>query len=409
VTPAAAAGTNDAGLAALFADYTGAVILGFADVGTYQFGGPLPARSNLSVQGVTCGVAGMVTGGAATTLRFPNGALVGSTTTAATLASLHFADVAIDNLGGTGSLFDMGLTGLIQSTFERVDLKTEANGGSIFKARGARNLYGIKIRDSYLRRNATATVPAFDVISDQGGVNGWVVSDSLLHSYGCTTSPFFRLESTAAASFLNNLVFRNLIAEQNAGGVIHLYGAMGCRVEDVLEWDATSYVDDLFKFDTSSSGAQSYQCSVDRVGTPGAVTFTAGKAPVNFASGFNHRAGTIFRSSTSWGAMASASNGRTGRWGVGEAKSLYTVAANTTLTLYMETVIFDGAGLTGTLPDPVANSIPAGREYVIKNRNASALTVAVASPATIDGATTKSLAQNVSARFICDGTNWITI
>jgi len=130
---------------------------------------------------------------------------------------------------------------------------------------------------------------------------------------------------------------------------------------------------------------------------------------VNFASGFNHRSGTIFRSSTSWGAMASASNGREGRWGVGEARSLYTLTSNTTLQIYMELVTFNGAGLTCTLPDPAALGIPAGRQFVVKNLHSTNLTVTPTAPATVDGATGITQAQNVTMRYVSDGTNWISM
>jgi hypothetical protein len=76
--------------------------------------------------------------------------------------------------------------------------------------------------------------------------------------------------------------------------------------------------------------------------------------------------------------------------------------ANYTLTATDEIVFMSGANLTATLPTAVGN---AGLQYVVKNQDATVLTVG-SNGGTIDGDTTRSLAQYDSLTVVSDGTNW---
>jgi len=72
------------------------------------------------------------------------------------------------------------------------------------------------------------------------------------------------------------------------------------------------------------------------------------------------------------------------------------------------TVVFNGSSLTATLPDPT--TVTAGRQIVVKNIAATALTVVSAGTTkTIDGAASASLAQWGKAKYVSDGTQWLTI
>lgn len=72
-------------------------------------------------------------------------------------------------------------------------------------------------------------------------------------------------------------------------------------------------------------------------------------------------------------------------------------------------LVFNGTGLTLTVPDPTAVT-PGRTRFVVKNVNASALTVASAGTAkTIDGAASQSVAQWGHLTLISDGTQWLSI
>jgi hypothetical protein len=71
-------------------------------------------------------------------------------------------------------------------------------------------------------------------------------------------------------------------------------------------------------------------------------------------------------------------------------------------------MIFNGTGLTYTLADPTT-ATRKGRQWTVKNINASALTVDSAGSGLIDGAASKTLAQWEKATFYCDGTQWLTV
>lgn len=69
-------------------------------------------------------------------------------------------------------------------------------------------------------------------------------------------------------------------------------------------------------------------------------------------------------------------------------------------------VLFDGSGLTATLPDPAI--VPSPR-FVIKNLNVSSLTIDSVGGATLDGAASLSIGQWGSRTFITTGTQWLTV
>jgi len=77
--------------------------------------------------------------------------------------------------------------------------------------------------------------------------------------------------------------------------------------------------------------------------------------------------------------------------------------ANYTLTASDHTVIFDGTTLTATLP---AASTCSGREYVLVNRNATALTTSIAFETLTTGVTSTTVTAASSVWIQSDGTNY---
>lgn len=86
----------------------------------------------------------------------------------------------------------------------------------------------------------------------------------------------------------------------------------------------------------------------------------------------------------------------------GSGINLTQTTGNRTLVASDSVVFFNGANLTATLP---AMSGTTGRQHTIKNLNATVLTVAV-TDGTIDGDTSRVLAQYDSLTVVSDGTNW---
>lgn len=86
-----------------------------------------------------------------------------------------------------------------------------------------------------------------------------------------------------------------------------------------------------------------------------------------------------------------------------------TKTGNYTLTNGDLGIFFNGTSLTATLPNPAA-ATKAGRVYMVKNVNASPLTVVSAGTSkTIDGAASVTLPQWGVGRYITDGTNWFSV
>lgn len=102
--------------------------------------------------------------------------------------------------------------------------------------------------------------------------------------------------------------------------------------------------------------------------------------------------------------------GTNNSWGwapVTSVRSYATKTANYTLTVTDEFVVFNGASLTATLPDPTGNAMN-GRVFSVKNINSSSLSVVSAGTSkTIDGAASVTVAQWGGLDLISDGTQWL--
>lgn len=88
-------------------------------------------------------------------------------------------------------------------------------------------------------------------------------------------------------------------------------------------------------------------------------------------------------------------------------RALSTKTANYTTTA-ADSVIIGNSASAFTITLLSAATATAGKVFTVKNKGAGVVTVASAS-GTIDGATTKTLAQWASADFVSDGTNWFII
>jgi hypothetical protein len=139
------------------------------------------------------------------------------------------------------------------------------------------------------------------------------------------------------------------------------------------------------------------------VGTSGAATFTTG-GHVTIVSGDSHYLGRILNGPTAAPVITGAAQLTAVRQNVaGLIQGLQTLTTTQTLNSTHRCVLANGSSITITLPSAVTSAF--GREYVIKNVNATSLTVGSAA-GTIDGAATKSLAQFATLTAISDGTNW---
>lgn len=90
--------------------------------------------------------------------------------------------------------------------------------------------------------------------------------------------------------------------------------------------------------------------------------------------------------------------------GSGSVLSLATKTGNYTMLVTDGVIIANGTSITITLPSAAAAG-SSGREYIVKNINASSLTVASAS-GNIDGVATQTLSQYMAMSFVSNGTVW---
>lgn len=393
ITTANSAATNSTNIAALFAAITSDVVIHFPQIGTYNFSSPLPNRNNVGLRGAGLG----------TVLTWTAGSML--TPTSTVVSGWHFSDLSLTTSGATAALIDLGTSqqGMTYSTFERCYLLAQANGASIIKGTTVVNFFGIRFRDCQLWRSPTSTVSGITITSNTSGLNSVTWDNCLIHSQAATTAPFIRLESTAAASYVTGIRLSNIVGEQNAGGIFHGFGINSCVVDNVIDYDQSTYSNSLFKLDTGSGGVQSYGGHFDVVGTSGPATFSTG-GHVTIVSGDSHYLGRVLNGPTAAPVITGAAQLTAVRQNVaGLIQGLQTLTTTQTLNSTHRCVLANGSSITITLPSAVTSAF--GREYVIKNLNATSCTVASAG-GTIDGSATKSLAQFATLTAISDGTNW---
>jgi hypothetical protein len=106
---------------------------------------------------------------------------------------------------------------------------------------------------------------------------------------------------------------------------------------------------------------------------------------------------------------ASASTGFISIDGWGASGSLRTTTTNDTFYDKKDgTIVFNGASLTATLPDPT--TVPLGRKFTALNINASPLSVVSAGTSkTINGTASQTLTQWSKATYLSDTTQWLVV
>jgi hypothetical protein len=327
----------------------------------------------------------------------------------ATKHHVTFEDLTLST--ASGHLFDFGATGgLAESRFKSCVLIAYATAASLMHMDGTGDFAEVVFDGCEFVRQSGATVPAFDLKTSGAGISASVWDSCRAAGNNCTAVPFWRIEATLGA-YVHDLNFRNIVGEQNRGGLIHLYSPTGARFENVLDWDATgNYTDHIVKVATSatsggklprdigasnvgtrygtlSAGVHHFDCPtqpdtpvmLDRIGD------TTGRGVIPYIWGQSVR--------DAWGASGS----------VCFVPNSYAIDWDCD-----GIVVGTGAGITISLPNPSGYPY-LGRKFTIKNTNASALTVNSAGGAVIDGAASKSLAQWAVITVTTDGAGWFTV
>lgn len=375
--------------------------------GIYRLSQPLAAVSFVRHYGATMGNTGA--SNPRSVLKWTSGSAI-VPGAAQTLTGLTFENLALIAAGS--HLIDLtGTTGgMTFSRFSRCHISLAVATASFMKtADTVSNLFDLKFEGNKFERLSTHTVPAFDISTSKGTSHlkfdgGW------WHSFGCSSTPFFRADYTGSGGGMYGFEFINLIGEQNAGGMIHLSGIKGARIENVVDTDqsalAASYADDVFKIAVGSGGAASWGVRVERSGiTDG--TLAAGKRHLNISSGTAHYISTI-RNGVSDSSVSAPINGRVWQHEGGWARSLRTAGSDYIILTTDDVVMLTAGSHTFTLPDPTL--VPYGRAYTLKNNTTgSVLTVASAGIGQVDNAGTAILSAGAKSTYISNGVNWYAI
>lgn len=307
---------------------------------------------------------------------------------------------------GTGS------NGIYQSTFRDCAFVSGAASVSIISGNGSVTWQEVYVTNCTLTRQSTATVPAINLISSIGGLNGSTWKDLVIYSSGATSTPFWHVESSGS-TYVYDCTWCDIVGEQNNGGFIALYSGFNCRIINVVDYDATGSYTNSLVYLGKTTGPVTHYVSVDgignRTGTVDGVTVyhlemsaTATCVGVIASRIYDATSKSFIKTGLAGSGLIHIDG-----WGASGNMATYTISS--TLTANQDgTASFNGTSLTATLPDPT--TVTLGRKFTVKNVSASALTVVSAGTSiTIDGVASKSLAQWEHITVVSNGTQWLIV
>lgn len=365
--------------------------------GNYALNSALPNTNHVTYRGY--GAAG------ATTLTFSTSMLAPS----ADIADLHFVNL---NIVGTSAnhLIELGTTGgLYLSRFLDCQVTVSHANASIVHQNGSGDYDQVWWERCNLFRSGSATVAAFDITSTAGACNGnkWVSCRA--NSANATSTPFWLIQSSAGGTYAYDNVWRDIIGEQNRGGMIHCYSNMNPVIDHVTDYDATgNYMLDFIRIDKHATGAFPVGGRVTNCGPRGSA-MQAGTYHLNVAAS----TGDFFYAGIHDALFVSKVNiPARGRTGIGRSGALNRGWNAQTVSYSLDTadniVYSNGSSLTMTLLDPT--TVEVGAECTVKNINASPCTVVSAgSSKTIDGVASQTLPKWAQQTYKSDGTQWLII
>jgi len=356
----------------------------------------LPQRSNVTFRGQ---------GRRRTQVNCPTGSLL---TVVGGYWGGKFESLALSTSGS--HLINLGTTGYVsQTVFEDCSLSSDVNTAGIVNGSGSCGWQEVVMQNCELTMQGGATVSAFDIRSDTGGLNANVWEKIRANGNLNVTVPFWYIEATASYAYGNT--FRQITSEQNQGGIIKILSPNGLIIENVHDYDATLYAASPIVIG-KGGGLPPQHIRLSSVGVVGTVESYANVAHVEFTySGKDmilDRVGDQFGNRKIKYPDGHDFNATVIDAG-GASKRLRNTVSNDSLDdSYDGTLICNGANLIETLPDPA--TVPLAREFTVKNCHSTTLTVVSAGTSiTIDGASSQSLAQWAKATYASDGTRWLTV
>lgn len=188
--------------------------------------------------------------------------------------NLLFQDLGLYTSGS--HLIDLGTGDLYKSDFIRCTLYSAANAASWIHQNSGGNFNENRFVQCTWDRNSTFTVAGIDIVNSNGACNDNLWQSCLVYGHNGTgggSGPFpaFRFEGTSSSTYLYNNQFRNVVGEQNCGGLIWFFTANGLVIEDCTDEDATTnYSGHVIQVGTSgSSTLASRNISIKRSGRLG--------------------------------------------------------------------------------------------------------------------------------------------
>lgn len=214
--------------------------------------------------------------------------------------SSHLSQWSIKNLRADSTAGHLMTTkggdySISQGEIEGVWLVSSDPAASIFWHDSAWDYIKVALINSRLDRVPASTLPGWYVRNSIGAANSNIFKNLWAQSYNNTAAPFFYMESVSTSSYSYDNEFRNIIGEQNRGGLIHLYNSFGGTIDQVVDWDAVgNYTGDIVRIGKSVSAPAflSRYVTIKNVGRRGG-TLDPGVYDINLVPGASARCTVI--------------------------------------------------------------------------------------------------------------------
>jgi hypothetical protein len=262
-----------AGQAAINAMPTGGGTL-FVPPGNWTLSAPLVLKSGVRVVGGGRGIARIT-------------ASAGLFTWTTNISNCHVEHLQLGSVGGHIFAPSSGDHGIYNLNVRHCIINQNDPNSAIMYHVSALDYDNVAFEDCDMSRSGSATIPAFYIVNSFGAANEnrWV--RCWAHSYDCTSTPFFWIESNTNSNYAYDNRFEDITGEQNPGGLIRALSTSNLIVDNVCDYDAVAqYTADVIYVgkSTVSGGLRSRFPTVRNSGRRGGA-LGAGVYDINFPSG----------------------------------------------------------------------------------------------------------------------------
>lgn len=285
---------------------------------------------------------------------------------------------------------------MTKSVFRGLQIITQSTSQAIVSIKGYAEFHSNQFVGCEFDRPTASVAPAMEFRPNAGNVmNSNVIREMWIHGHNTTGQPAIVCEPTAQG-YMHNWTFSDICGEQNCAGLLYLGGMDYVIIRNCIDWDGkNTYTNAVIRVGKSAPGTNSANVFIEASGVPqdgSNIGYWVDVSPGTSGYVRGCRVGN-----------SGAGKIRVGdRMRMDDNKPAFSpISANYTAMPSDEILFATTAGITITLPDPMA--CQPGTRYQIVNVASGNVTVVSENGRTIGGGASVNVTPGNSVRFITDG------